>query len=61
MKASGKIGSNVSDNAEKRFETDIYIIYIYIYIYIYITPITCENYEMEWVCSWDGKSRNECT
>ena len=32
MKANGKIGSNgvqVSDNVEKRFETDIYI-YIYI-------------------------------
>jgi len=46
MKASGKIGSNgvyVSDNVEKRFETDIYIyiyevyicVYIYIHIYIY--------------------------
>jgi hypothetical protein len=37
MKASGKIGSNgVSDNVEKRFETDIYI-----YIYIYIVQILC--------------------
>ena len=47
MKASGKIGSNgvqVSDNVEKRFESDIYIhtyvyTYIYIYIYIYIRDV----------------------
>ena len=43
MKASGKIGSNgvkVSDNVEKRFETDIYI-YIYIYIYIWVSQEEC--------------------